>query len=57
MVLDSVRPSLPFSRFAYSEVRFNLLPRTDEKRAKDLLACREQEIRERWAYLEELAAR
>jgi pyruvate-ferredoxin/flavodoxin oxidoreductase len=53
--LDCLRPSLPFKKFAYSEVRYNLLPRTDPERSKTILARCKQDVAERWAFLEALA--
>ncbi len=54
--LDSKAPSVPFKDFAYDEVRFNTLLRSDEKRAEFLMKSAQKSIDERWALYKHMAA-
>ncbi|MBW1792131.1 MAG: pyruvate:ferredoxin (flavodoxin) oxidoreductase, partial [Deltaproteobacteria bacterium] len=53
--LDSKAPSVPFKDFAYNEVRFNSLLRSDEKRAEKLMKSAQKSIDERWALYKQMA--
>ena len=53
--LDSKAPSIPFKDFAYDEVRFNTLLRSDEKRAEFLMKLAQKSIDERWALYKHMA--
>jgi pyruvate-ferredoxin/flavodoxin oxidoreductase len=54
--LDSKAPSVPFKDFAYEEVRFNTLLRSDEKRAEFLMISAQKSIDERWNLYKHMAA-
>ncbi len=54
--LDSKAPSVPFKDFAYNEVRFNTLLRSDEKRAEFLMKSAQKSINERWNLYKHMAA-
>ena len=53
--LDSKPPSLDYGDFVKSETRFNMLWRSDPKRAEALLAQARDDVKERYAYYEHLA--
>lgn len=53
--LDSKAPSIPFKDFAYNEVRFNTLLRSNEKRAEELMKAAQESIEERWKLYEQMA--
>ena len=53
--LDSKAPSIPFKDFAYNEVRFNTLLRSDEDRAELLMESAQKSIDERWSLYEQMA--
>jgi len=53
--LDSKAPSVPFKDFAYNEVRFNTLLRSDEKRAEELMKSAQKSIDDRWTLYEQMA--
>lgn len=56
-LLDSPRPRLPLGDYTSRELRFRILARTDPSAATRLAAAREEEVRQRWATYEEMAAR
>ena len=53
--LDSKAPSIPFKDFAYNEVRFSTLLRSNEKRAEMLMKSAQESIEERWTLYEQMA--
>jgi pyruvate-ferredoxin/flavodoxin oxidoreductase len=55
-LLDSPRPRLPLSDYTSRELRFRILARTDPDAAAKLAALAEEEVRQRWATYEEMAA-
>jgi pyruvate-ferredoxin/flavodoxin oxidoreductase len=56
-LLDSPRPRLPLSDYTSQELRFRILARTDPDTAAALAARAQEEVRQRWATYEEMAAR
>ncbi|HEX8008812.1 MAG TPA: 4Fe-4S dicluster domain-containing protein, partial [Trebonia sp.] len=56
-LLDSPRPRLPLAAYTAQELRFRILARTDPDAAAQLAELAEQEVRQRWATYEEMAAR
>ncbi len=54
--LDSKAPSVPFKDFAYNEVRFNTLLRSNEDRAELLMKSAQKSIDERWTLYKHMAA-
>ncbi|HEX6449465.1 MAG TPA: pyruvate:ferredoxin (flavodoxin) oxidoreductase [Trebonia sp.] len=56
-LLDSPRPRLPLSDYTSRELRFRILTKTDPDAAAKLAALAEEEVRQRWATYEEMAAR
>jgi pyruvate-ferredoxin/flavodoxin oxidoreductase len=56
-LLDSPRPRLPLTAYTERELRFRILARTDPDAAAELAERAQQEVRQRWATYEEMAAR
>ncbi len=56
-LLDSPRPRLPLAAYMSRELRFRVLARTDPAAAERLAELARQEIAQRWATYEEMAAR
>jgi len=56
-LLDSPRPRLPLAAYTAQELRFRILARTDPEVAGQLAELAEQEVRQRWATYQEMAAR
>lgn len=55
LILDSKEPSIPVEDYAYNEVRYSTLLRTDPQRAKSLLEAAQRDVRERWNHYRRLA--
>jgi pyruvate-ferredoxin/flavodoxin oxidoreductase len=56
-LLDSPAPKIPVGAYAYNEVRYKMLTRTDPARAERLLAEAQLDINERWDLYKDLAER
>jgi pyruvate-ferredoxin/flavodoxin oxidoreductase len=56
-LLDSPRPRLPLSAYTAQELRFRVLARTNPEAAAQLAGRAQEEVRQRWATYEEMAAR
>jgi pyruvate-ferredoxin/flavodoxin oxidoreductase len=56
-VLDSPAPKIPVETYAYNEVRYKMLTRTDPEGAERLLAAAQEDIDERWAVYTSMAER
>jgi pyruvate-ferredoxin/flavodoxin oxidoreductase len=56
-LLDSPRPRLPLSDYTSRELRFRILARTDPDAAARLARLAADDVRQRWATYEEMAAR
>ncbi len=54
-VLDSPRPRVPFRDYAYNELRYRMLTRTNPAEAEALMARAEAAIRQKWDLYEEMA--
>jgi pyruvate-ferredoxin/flavodoxin oxidoreductase len=55
--LDSPRPTIPFEAYAYNELRYRALVRSDPSAARALLAQAQQIVTEKYRQYEELASR
>jgi len=55
--LDSPRPTIPFKDYAYNELRYRTLTRTEPKAAEALLAQAQQVVTEKYRQYEELTGR
>jgi pyruvate-ferredoxin/flavodoxin oxidoreductase len=56
-LLDSVAPRIPVETYAYNEVRYAMLTRSDPERARRLLAEAQEDINERWGVYHSMAER
>jgi len=55
--LDSLRPRIPFKDYAYQELRYRMLSRTNPEAAQQLLGIAETALHQRWDAYEEMATR
>ena len=55
--LDSPRPTIPLRDYAYNELRYRSLAKTDPRAAATLLAQAQQAVSEKYRQYEELASR
>ncbi|MET0740146.1 MAG: pyruvate:ferredoxin (flavodoxin) oxidoreductase [Candidatus Nanopelagicales bacterium] len=56
-LLDSPRPRIPFTDYAYRELRYRMLADSDPAEAERLLALAQEAIDQRWQVYEEMATR
>jgi pyruvate-ferredoxin/flavodoxin oxidoreductase len=56
-LLDSHRPRMPLASYTGRELRYRILARTDPEAAERLAKLAEQQVSQRWATYEEMAAR
>ncbi|HLH83642.1 MAG TPA: pyruvate:ferredoxin (flavodoxin) oxidoreductase [Trebonia sp.] len=56
-LLDSPRPRIPLAEYMQAELRFRVLARTDPAAAERLAGLAREEVAQRWATYEEMAAR
>ena len=54
--LDSRKPSIPVSDFAYNEARFRVLTQNNESRAETLMKAAQKDTEARWELYEQMAA-
>jgi pyruvate-ferredoxin/flavodoxin oxidoreductase len=56
-LLDSHRPRMPLSAYTGQELRYRILERTNPEAAERLFKLAQQQVSQRWATYEEMAAR
>nr|VFK78661.1 MAG: pyruvate-ferredoxin/flavodoxin oxidoreductase [Candidatus Kentron sp. SD] len=56
-LLDSHRPSIELKKYAYREIRYNVLARLDSARAEHLLQLAQERVNLTWNTYEEMATR
>lgn len=56
-MLDSHRPTIPLKDYAYKEMRYSMLIRTDRRRADRLMKLAEENVNLKWNIYEEMATR
>ncbi len=54
-VLDSQRPKVPFKEYAYNELRYRMLARTNPADADRLMELAQQAVHRRWEVYEQMA--
>ncbi|MCJ7733968.1 MAG: hypothetical protein MUP11_05415, partial [Anaerolineales bacterium] len=54
--LDSKAPSIPLVEFAYNELRYRSLLKSNEERAEKLMKQAQKGINNRWSLYEQMAA-
>jgi len=53
--LDSKAPSIPLTEFAYNELRYRSLLKSNEERAEKLMKAAQKEVDKRWSLYEQMA--
>ena len=56
-LLESPAPKIPIETYAYNEIRYKSLSRTDPEKAESLLAAAQEDIDQRWDVYQSMAAR
>lgn len=56
LIIDSKKPTIPFSDFAYNETRYRMLLQSDEQRAEALMKLAESDVDGRWQLYQQMAA-
>ncbi|MCB9946813.1 MAG: pyruvate:ferredoxin (flavodoxin) oxidoreductase [Rhodospirillaceae bacterium] len=56
-VLDSQRPRIPLKDYAYNELRYRMLTRTNPEAADRLMAMAQEQVHRKWEVYEEMATR
>jgi len=56
LVIDSKKPTISFSDYAYNETRYRMLLQSDEKRAEVLMKQAEDDVEGRWELYQQMAA-
>ena len=56
-VLDSPRPRVKFKDYAFNELRYKMLSRTNPKESERLMAMAQQVVEQKWQIYEEMASR
>jgi pyruvate-ferredoxin/flavodoxin oxidoreductase len=54
--LDSKKPSIPVSEYAYNETRYRMLLQSDEDRAEALMKLAQKDVASRWQLYEQMAS-
>ena len=55
MHLDSKAPSVPYKDYAYKQIRFKMLAKSNPEEARRLLGLAEQDASARWRLYEQMA--
>jgi pyruvate-ferredoxin/flavodoxin oxidoreductase len=56
LIIDSKKPTVPFSEYAYNETRYRMLLQSDERRAEALMKLAENDVESRWELYQQMAA-
>ena len=56
-MLDSLRPDIPLKEYAYNEMRYKMLVRSNPTEAERLMKIAQNTINQKWGLLEEMATR
>ena len=56
-VLDSSRPRIPLKEYAYNELRYKMLTRTNPVEAERLMTMAQEVVHQKWSIYEEMATR
>jgi pyruvate-ferredoxin/flavodoxin oxidoreductase len=56
LLIDSKKPTISFSDYAYNETRYRMLLQSDEKRAEMLMKLAEEDVDSRWELYQQMAA-
>ena len=55
LIIDSKKPTISFSDYAYNETRYRMLLQSDEKRAETLMNQAEKDVTSRWELYQQMA--
>jgi pyruvate-ferredoxin/flavodoxin oxidoreductase len=55
LLIDSKKPTISFSDYAYNETRYRMLLQSDEKRAEKLMNQAEKDVTSRWELYQQMA--
>jgi pyruvate-ferredoxin/flavodoxin oxidoreductase len=55
LIIDSKKPTISFSDYAYNETRYRMLLQSDEKRAETLMNLAEKDVTSRWELYQQMA--
>ncbi|MGB7095101.1 MAG: pyruvate:ferredoxin (flavodoxin) oxidoreductase [Anaerolineales bacterium] len=56
LIIDSKKPTISFSEYAYNETRYRMLLQSDEKRAEALMKLAEDDVEGRWELYQHMEA-
>jgi len=56
LLIDSKKPTISFSDYAYNETRYRMLLQSDKKRAEALMKQAEEDVDSRWELYQQMAA-
>jgi pyruvate-ferredoxin/flavodoxin oxidoreductase len=56
LLIDSKKPTISFSDYAYNETRYRMLLQSDKKRAEALMKLAEDDVEGRWELYQQMAA-
>ncbi len=56
LIIDSKKPTIPLSEYAYNETRYRMLLQSDERRAEALMKQAEHDVESRWELYQQMAA-
>jgi pyruvate-ferredoxin/flavodoxin oxidoreductase len=56
-ILDSPRPRIPLKDYAYNELRYKMLVRSNPAEAERLMSLAQEALNQRWSVYEEMATR
>jgi len=56
LIIESKKPTIPVSQYAYNETRYKMLTQIDESRAEELMREAQQDAKSRWTLYEQMAA-
>ncbi len=56
LLIDSKKPTVSFSDYAYNETRYRMLLQSDEQRAEALMKLAEEDVDSRWELYQQMAA-
>jgi pyruvate-ferredoxin/flavodoxin oxidoreductase len=56
LVIESRKPTIPISQYAYNETRYKMLTQMDEDRAEKLMGEAQQDAESRWTLYQQMAS-
>ena len=56
LVIESRKPTIPISQYAYNETRYKMLTQMDEERAEELMREAQEDVESRWTLYQQMAS-